>query len=920
MKKMLVLFAIILTVLMTINTQADSPRKGLIEEGTNTYCGPCAASNPAFQAWILENLDVLVPVVYHPSFPGSQDIFYLDNTAMNTNRVVDYYRMSGVPHFHYNGVANAHPANAQSIVNLAALRGETSPLTIKINETRNGSTADVAVEVNSSQAISGKKLRIVVLEYYIQYSAPNGEKDFYWIARQMLPTHDGIDFSIGANETKTFNQSFNLKSNWQKAQIYVAAFIQDDGTKNVLQAEHNLKTIKAPLTPDITYNKVDESSTMIREITVQNPTSTTMQVNLSIPTATSFIPNGWEAKLDNYLVSVAPNNSKKVKLTIKTAAQAGFAMINILAEPNVTSGIVVNTQTNVYALSNNTENAIYYGFNRNILSSYNTLMTLPKYGIKTAALPLSKEVIINYPLKDFKLVFLAFDQPGRSVLTNSGTAFQQDLISGLTQHVSNGGKILITGELEAYNASQTSASTQGRLFVNSTLGLTYATTPVLRVTLNSQGTAITGITPFPAKGVTGDPIGSGVNMTLNNYTNINSDPYIIFTDILKSNDLNKAVPFLYYDNDPNKIGGIRTTNGNSKSVFLSFGFEAIKDQTQRAGFMTKVLDWLFAGGSQAVGPKIEFSNSTYNFDKVNINESKDMTMTIQNTGDQPLTVNSMLMDADYDPTGAFKFKSGGTTPFTIQPNSSKDVVLTFNPKATGDFTGIITIESNSTSDATALISLEGKGIAGAGPAIASNKASLDFGTVSVGNTIIADVTISNSGTQDLNISSILVTDDADNVFSFVTGANPVILQPTQERTVTVKFTAKSEKNFTGNITVTSNASNQAEYKIGLKGNGTTTSVKEEVTSEDGVITVKATPNPMGLNGMITYSINNIETGSINMYLVDMNGRNIMNLLTGSVNSGVNTLEFNTSALSSGTYVIIAQVNGSIVKLPIVIAK
>ena len=918
-KKLLILFTIMFAFLMSINTFADSPRKGLIEEGTNTYCGPCAAANPAFQAWILQNMDVLVPVVYHPSFPGDQDIFYLDNTAMNQYRVVNYYQMAGVPHFHFNGIANGHPASVQSIVNLSALRATTSPLTIKITETRNGSTADVAVEVNSSQAISGKKLRIVVLEYYIQHNAPNGENEFYWIARQMLPSHLGVDFSIGANETKTFNQTFTLKSNWQKNQIYVAAFIQDDASKDVLQAEHNLKTISAPMTPDVVYNKLDASSSMDRTITVENKTNASMQVNLSIPAATSYIPNGWEAKLSDYLVTIAANSTKTVKMTIKAGTQAGFAMINVLATPNVSTGIVVNTNTYVYALSNNTENALYYGFNRNINQTYQTLLSNPKYGSKTAALPMSKDVIINYPIKDFKLAVLAFDYWSTSAMTNDSGAHVVDLISGLNQLVSGGGKLLITGELEAYNAvTQSYAYGQGKTFFTSTLGISNNGNPEMRIIVNANN-QITGIKQFPGKGVAGDPIGDGINMTLNNYTNISSDPYILFTDILRSTDA-KAIPFLYYDNDPSKIGGIRTINGNSRSAYLSFGFEAIKDPTQRSNFMGKIIDWLFAGGSSTLGPKIEFSNSTLSFDNVLLTETKDMTLTIQNTGDEDLTVSSMTMDPDFDPTGAFTFKSGGTTPFTVKPGESHEVVVNFAPKAQQDYIGNITINSNSVSDATYLVSLDGKGLLSNGPTIASDKTSLDFGNVTPGSTLIGDIIISNSGNEDLNISSILITEDPDGAFSILTGGTPVILQPQAERTVTVKFSPASEKAFTANLTVSSNATNQADYKVQLAGTGLISTVPDEITSNDGIITLKATPNPMGVSGVITYTVNKIETGAIDMYLVDMSGRKVMNLFSGSVNAGTNNFEFNTSGLNSGTYVIVAQVNGSIAKLPVVIAK
>jgi len=74
---------IIALLIGTSNIYSASPRMILVEEATNTGCGPCASLNPAFQDYIMDHLDEVIPVVYHSSWPSGQDPFYLNDVNMN---------------------------------------------------------------------------------------------------------------------------------------------------------------------------------------------------------------------------------------------------------------------------------------------------------------------------------------------------------------------------------------------------------------------------------------------------------------------------------------------------------------------------------------------------------------------------------------------------------------------------------------------------------------------------------------------------------------------------------------------------------------------------------------------------------------------------------------------------------------------
>src|SRR5262245_53204171 len=65
-----------LLVLITHNSNAQSPKYCLIEEFTQASCPPCAAQNPGFEANILEpNPGTVRQISYHTSWPGVDPMY-----------------------------------------------------------------------------------------------------------------------------------------------------------------------------------------------------------------------------------------------------------------------------------------------------------------------------------------------------------------------------------------------------------------------------------------------------------------------------------------------------------------------------------------------------------------------------------------------------------------------------------------------------------------------------------------------------------------------------------------------------------------------------------------------------------------------------------------------------------------------------
>lgn len=241
----LLLISFLLFAISPLNSQF--PRKVIVEEATNASCGPCASQNPIFQKWLNNHLDRVIPIIYHAWWPGPNDPMYKYDTIMNQIRI-KYYGINGVPSGRLNGLIAPSSGSyyAGAVADTIALNNLLnsvpfySMLSIEIKEFTydNNGNGIVKIDVTSLKSISNVYLRVVICEEHHYYSnaGSNGEKDFYWVARKMLPNATGTLLNLNENETSSFEFSFNVDTSFID-DLYAVAFIQDDKTKEILQGD-----------------------------------------------------------------------------------------------------------------------------------------------------------------------------------------------------------------------------------------------------------------------------------------------------------------------------------------------------------------------------------------------------------------------------------------------------------------------------------------------------------------------------------------------------------------------------------------------------------------------------------------------------------------------------------------------------------
>ncbi|MCI1268228.1 MAG: Omp28-related outer membrane protein [Saprospiraceae bacterium] len=233
---------------------AQSPRKVLVEHFTQASCGPCASTNPIIHPILERNKSRLVLLTHQTSWPGV-DPMNADNPGEVATRVA-YYGVTGVPDTKMGGQDGGQsPTQLITDANIANSAAIESNYEISVDPglASNYNELNPKITVKLTGPIEGNPiLRVVVLEKVITWPSPpgsNGEKVFYHVVKKFLPNTGGTPISdlsnVGDSKTYTFNFKFNKLYNFRN--LEVAAYIQNESTKEVAQAESKeVDYIKSP--------------------------------------------------------------------------------------------------------------------------------------------------------------------------------------------------------------------------------------------------------------------------------------------------------------------------------------------------------------------------------------------------------------------------------------------------------------------------------------------------------------------------------------------------------------------------------------------------------------------------------------------------------------------------------------------------
>ncbi len=198
------------------------------------------------------------------------------------------------------------------------------------------------------------------------------------------------------------------------------------------------------------------------------------------------------------------------------------------------------------------------------------------------------------------------------------------------------------------------------------------------------------------------------------------------------------------------------------------------------------------------------SASAINFSSVTINSSLQRSFYIRNEGSANLQVSNISSNDT-----SFKVDLNN---FTVPPQDSHKVTITFTPTEAKNYNAVLTIAHNA-SGSPAAMNLTGKGTISPVAIFSITKTALNFGTLFTGSTTTQFFYIRNEGTANLNVTQISAS---DNVYSVDT--TNFTLVPRDSLKVTVTFKPTESKNYNLPLTILHNATGSPST-VNLTGTG-----------------------------------------------------------------------------------------------------
>ena len=248
----LLLFAS-LTLLAT--AQAGGPKRlVLIEEFTNTGCGPCASWSPVLDSCINYRLGDCIAIKYHSSYPDREDEFYLAEPEANQARI-DFYQALAYPTTLIDGQELDTRTFGHLDQSISYCLEQPAKCSISIDKTITDAKLAVKVGVSPNmkiEEIQTIRLFICVVEKHIVAEQPysNGEKELYYTMRKMLTPTNGTTvydtFGPGhITRSELVEDGTVVSASWDATtlddlnQLGVVAFVQDMDTKEIWNAAYS---------------------------------------------------------------------------------------------------------------------------------------------------------------------------------------------------------------------------------------------------------------------------------------------------------------------------------------------------------------------------------------------------------------------------------------------------------------------------------------------------------------------------------------------------------------------------------------------------------------------------------------------------------------------------------------------------------
>lgn len=930
-----VLLGIVVLAMSSMIATAQAPKKYLFEYFTGAWCQFCPGGALTIQSLAAANPDMIFIAVHGGG--GADNMKTSDGTNLISSMSVTGFPSGMLDRFAFNAEdANGNPLPPQVVFNTNSWQNmligrrqmsPNSPVAVSAYGSFNPGNRELTVTVRGefATALTGDiRLNAILIEDSVsgagsgwdQVNAFNTQQGHPYFGKGNPITNyqhrnvfranmggvwgkpNSLPTNITAGSVHTTDMTFTVPAGWNVNRLYVIPVVQRFNAlitqREILNSDIVAVSTLKPRTTVVNFSGAgfsigEKGDTKTRTAAVQNVTVENSMYTITV-TKSASTPADWTATVTESGtpvtgdVLIAANTTKTFTFGLAPGDTPGFGeAIFTVRHPNgqeFTEKVsVLSNNVTALNISSNPDQTID---NDLLVSGKTHFANIPSKYIASNASDFSA-------LSNLKSVIWQFG--------NTDVMSQSD-INLINSYYDRGVNVMLGGEY--YLFSLAGITTNPATIANPLLakfGVGFNSPSTVNQAAGSIQTLL---------GVNGDPITAGMTLPIvvNNYK----------TASINAAGAN-AVAILRLQG-PNEVVGVRNeVNGRGRTIMLGFNPVSISNPQLKAEFIDAAVTWL-EGASAGPAPKITASTPQLAFGNVAVDATKEMNLTVTNTGEGDLVLTGNLFVSGDSPN--FDIKSGDIlNNITLKKDESHQFVLKFTPDEAKQYTSKFQIFSN---DPTAsVLEIPVSGIGGGGPSVVANVQSVDFKGVQINTNSVQTITLTNTGNADLSISAINLTGNDAAAYTITEGkpgSNPVVVAPNATTTFKIQFTPTQVKPYNNaSVVVVSNAG--TNFTLAVTGEGTpTTSVR--AFSNDGSFEMTLVgQNPIATVSAVAFTLGSSFKGEAVVSLVDASGATVLPI--GTIN-GSTTVPFSVASLASGSYTIVANVNGVLYTIPVRVAR
>ena len=317
------------TITATISVSSQSTQRiPLYETFTSSTCGPCVSGNQNMDGLFAANPNKWVCIKYQMSWPGSGDPYY--TTEGNVRR--NFYGVNSVPRQEIDG---GYDGNSSSVTQADFNAAYAIPSFVEMDAYMIIDTVahqfTVGVNVNPLVNLpSSARLFVGVVEKTTyNNTGSNGETEFHWVMKKMMPNASGtaVTAVAGTPFSKYFNYTFpgnyrlppnasspinvNTEHSVEEfSDLTAVCWIQNMSTKEVYQSCYS----------SITLGVADNHPEKLITKVYPNPASDKVNINMDLPASSKVsleivTPTGQSIKKIDFGTQIKGNQTLTVDVS-----------------------------------------------------------------------------------------------------------------------------------------------------------------------------------------------------------------------------------------------------------------------------------------------------------------------------------------------------------------------------------------------------------------------------------------------------------------------------------------------------------------------------------------------------------------------------------------------------------------------------